>query len=265
MRKALGFISVAFKTNNVYRAKIYLSLTSSFMFLLVQYFFWKALYTPSENHHLITFESMVTYLVLARCVSILFLDLGYMHAIREDIRSGDIINHLTRPYNYMFRYMSEVLGRYLSSLLFVIVPMFLLCVLLFNFTPPKSVESLLAGILFLGLSFIIYFLINFIIGLSIFWIQDSNGLIPIIAWSIYEVASGSLIPLWYFPEAAKIILNFLPFKFSVDVPIKIYLGQLSAGQISYNVLHAFLWIVVLYALQSFIWKKALQKLNIQGG
>lgn len=265
MTTVVAFFIASFKKSIAYRAKIFFQIFYELVLLMVQIYFWKALYATSVNSLAFSFREMLSYLILSRCISVLILDVSYLDSIRNDIRSGEIVNHLTKPYNYMLMYISEVIGRYAASFVFAILPMLLICSLVFHLIAPINLMSLVVSLVLLVLSFAIYFCLNFILGLSIFWVKDSNSLIPIITWSFYEIASGAIVPLQYFPSWIQSILSAMPFKFSVDIPLSIYLGKISLNEGCSYMFQALLWVIILYGFQAIMWKKALRKLTVQGG
>ncbi len=266
MRKIFGFIIISFKKNTQYKKGIIFKIISSFIYLVIQIYFWKMIYSNQNNNLSMVYTRMVSYLVISQCISLLVFNCDYLYYIKIDIREGRIINHLVRPYDYMLRYMFESIGKYMVTFLFTLLPMFLMSILFFDLTPPGSVKALCFTIIFTALSFFIYFLMNFILGLTMFWILDMNGLIPIITNCVFQVCSGALFPLVYYPGFIRKIIYILPFRFSADIPVNIYLGNItSMNEILGYLLLLMVWVCILYAIKTILWKKALRKLCIQGG
>lgn len=266
MNKIYGFAALAFKRNLQYKASIVFRFISSFLYLVIQIYFWKMIYSNQSNELVMSYTQMVSYIIISQSIGPLVFNTEYLYSIKRDLREGRIINHLVRPYNYMLRYMSESIGKYFCSLLVTVVPMFLLCGLCFHIVPPINAAAFILSVIFALLSFLVYFLMNFILGLTMFWVLDMNGLIPIITGCIFQICSGAILPLAYYPGVLRKIMYFLPFRFGADVPFNIYIGNISNVRdiLSYIVLLLF-WIAVLYCAEQIVWKKALRKLCIQGG
>ena len=74
-----------------------------------------------------------------------------------------------------------------------------------------------------------------------------------------------MIPLWFMPEGVKRVLEFLPFSSIYFTPVQIYLGQLTYGEIALKCGIQILWIVLIYLLGDFLWRKGQKKLIVQGG
>jgi ABC-2 type transport system permease protein len=80
--------------------------------------------------------------------------------------------------------------------------------------------------------------------------------------------SGASIPLAFFPEKARLVLSYLPFRAVYDIPLSILLGksgsdtweglaQLFALQI--------VWMVVLTLAGNLFWNQAVKKVTVNGG
>lgn len=266
MDKFSAFVSVSFRRSLQYKVSIIFRIFSSFIYLTIQVFFWKVIYSNGGNKMAMPYSQMISYLIISQSIGLLVFNTDYLHYIKGDIREGRIINHLVRPYDYMFRYLCENIGKYFSSLLLTVIPMLVLCILFFHITPPANAHSLVVACMFALLSFIVYFLMNFILGLTMFWVLDMNGLIPIITGCVFQICSGAILPLVYYPAVIRKIIYCLPFRFSADVPFNIYIGNLSNTRdiIGYIILLIF-WIGFLFLIERIIWKRALKKLCVQGG
>ncbi len=266
MKQLYGFAELSFKRNLQYKASIIFRLISSFLYLVIQIFFWKMIYSNQSNEFVMSYSQMVSYIILSQSIGSLVFHTDYLYSIKQDLREGSIINHLVRPYNYMLRYMSESLGKYFVSFLVTVVPMLLLGGIFFHIVPPANAFALILSVMFAFLSFLIFFLVNFILGLTMFWVLDMNGLIPIITGCVFQICSGAILPLDYYPGVLRRLMYFLPFRFGADVPFNIYIGNISdMGDIHGYMALLLFWIVVLYCIEQIVWRKALRKLCIQGG
>lgn len=67
--------------------------------------------------------------------------------------------------------------------------------------------------------------------------------------------TGQLIPISFFPEALREVFDFLPFSSMVYTPVMIYLGKYTGRTLGFMLLRQALWVVILYALGSLIWKR----------
>ena len=82
---------------------------------------------------------------------------------------------------------------------------------------------------------------------------------------IVNILSGTLLPLWFMPNALKKIIEFTPFESIYFTPVKIYLGELSGREIAISMAIQLVWIVLLWSVANIFWKKGVKKLVVQGG
>ena len=83
--------------------------------------------------------------------------------------------------------------------------------------------------------------------------------------ALLSFLTGQLIPLSFFPAAVQRIFDFLPFSSMVYTPVMIYLGKYTGSELGFVLLRQAVWILLLYALGSIIWKKVTKRLVVLGG
>ena len=83
--------------------------------------------------------------------------------------------------------------------------------------------------------------------------------------ALLSFVTGQLIPLSFFPGIAQKVFDFLPFSSMVYSPVMIYLDKYSYSELVFVLLRQVVWIVILYVLGSFIWKRVTKRLIVLGG
>ena len=79
---------------------------------------------------------------------------------------------------------------------------------------------------------------------------------------LFNLASGALLPLSFYPDTVEHLLKFLPYNYAVNVPVSILLGQESDGQaLALQVL----WIPILICFIAILWTQAKRRITIFGG
>jgi len=133
-----------------------------------------------------------------------------------------------------------------------------------SWRPPAGLEAAalfaLSMILLVGLSSAFVMLINLCIAATL-TDRGINTLVP----PFVILLSGSLLPLPLFPDWARTALFLQPFAGLVDIPFRIYFGQLSgAGAWAGLGLQTF-WTVVLVAGGRMWMNRVMAGLQVQGG
>jgi len=80
-----------------------------------------------------------------------------------------------------------------------------------------------------------------------------------------EFFSGHTIPIPLMPEWLQNICIMLPFRWTVDFPLRIYSGNIGVSDAVVGVAVQSAWILVLVLLGAFIMKKVTRLSVIQGG
>src|SRR5262249_41159025 len=136
--------------------------------------------------------------------------------VDEDVRTGALTLQLVRPLAYpMYRLwttMGERVVRFAVNGLAASVVAWVLVGPI-----PWNPLGLLALLVSLPLALAIDFLGNFLIGLGAFWLEDTSGLVLIYS-RVTMILGGMLIPLEFFPDAVRPIMQALPFASMVYGP-----------------------------------------------
>ena len=86
-----------------------------------------------------------------------------------------------------------------------------------------------------------------------------------VAVSAVEMLAGSIIPLPFFPDSVRTVLELLPFASMQNVPLRIYSGDLAdEAAVSALALQVF-WLAVLVLLGKLLMRRAEKKITVQGG
>lgn len=259
----IELIKKSFFQQKVYRVNTFFELLNSVIILLVTTNIWQALF---QNRYVIdgvTFDSMVSYVIWVQVIKIL-IKLPVSTYVGQRITTGAVSIDLIRPVGLKFCAVSDSLGKMLYSFIFVAVPMLVIGYLFWNVTFPSSVLLWVQFLVILIGSIILYVTLEYIMGLTTFWTKTTFHIQWIIE-SFFTLFSGIHIPLWFYPESIKAIANLLPFRFFAYEPVNILLGNVSSKEFTSVAIMQFIWIIVMFAIERYIWKHAQMVISIQGG
>lgn len=86
-----------------------------------------------------------------------------------------------------------------------------------------------------------------------------------VALSLTELLSGSLIPLPFFPDSIRKILDWTPFASMQNLPFRIYSGNIAGIEIAQGIGLQIFWVLTLILFGKLWMDYALQKVIVQGG
>jgi ABC-2 type transport system permease protein len=263
IKKYLILTSQSLQMAMAYRGRLFLSLLSGLIQVLVLYYIWKVVFTRQVEIHGFTLSSMVTYIFISYAVRNLY-SFYTETAISRTIRDGSVALELIKPLNYQLARFFESLGSVLVEGLLTGALVLVLGFGLFRITAPPNLAAGGLFVISLGLSLLVNFALSYMVGLVSFWTTSLFGIINSKRF-IMDFFSGGLVPLTFFPGWLQGVTLALPFYSVVHVPVSIYLGRL-AGEEAYDaILQQAIWAAVLWGLGHLMWAQASKKITIYGG
>jgi ABC-2 type transport system permease protein len=166
-----------------------------------------------------------------------------------------------KPVDYFGYWLSQDLGRATCHVVTRFVPTFLIGALLYDVVTPEEPARWLLFAASVTLGVVVSFAFRFMLNAAAFWMTDIAG-IRAMSLAGTTFLSGLLVPLTFMPPWLKTIVDLLPFRTFVMVPIEVFLGHGSAARALG--LQAF-WAVALSGLALLVLRRAVRKVVIQGG
>jgi ABC-2 type transport system permease protein len=249
-----------------YRFEVWIGMVGDIIMLAASVYIWKAAYgtgSLGSGASLVGLESMVTYTVISVLLASVF-QTGVQNTIYSQVREGNIALDFMRPLPLLGIYLSDDLGSMVSALVNKAVPLLVAAVLLFGFPLPAGVGAFAGFLVSCLLSFAILWLMSAMVGLVSFWVAELGNL-GMVKDAIVRILSGSLVPLWFFPGSVQRVSEWLPFQYTYQTPIGIYIGIMPVGDAVKAIGIQAIWVVILTLLLMWIWKNARGKVMVQGG
>lgn len=260
----IGYIWIAFKDSIHYRADVVTRVGMGFLrgFALIS--IWMTI-VKSNSSTLDKESSMsiLAYMVIISCLNILYANIPE-GIITNKVRNGDISRELSYPVSFIATISFRMIGKLLASILFGVIPNFIFLSTIFNIRFDLSLVNILSGFSLLSMGIIIALLINLIIDQCSFWLLETFFL-RYVRFAIFSFFSGSLVPLWLYPQWVSKIIDVLPFKFLYGVPVEIITGRYKLDEISYAFINSLFWVIVLYKISKIMWNRGVSKVEIMGG
>lgn len=226
-------------------------------------YFWIAAYKDVDFVFDVNKKNMLTYTTISILMSNM-LSIGIQYTILEDIRSGNISFSLLRPANTFLLYFSKDIGELFVSIFQKNIPLLLISCVFFGLPLPASSFHFIFFLFSFVCSFLINWLLAALMGLLAFKTL-SIGPLMAVKGNLLKLLSGSIVPLWFFPNTFQKVLEFLPFVSIYQFPLGIYIGKYSISESIYKIIFQILWTVALYIVFLCCKKKIQNILLIQGG
>lgn len=264
----LPFLENQFKRNLAYKGSFYLMMICSIFGPFISYYLWMAIYGSSPSGMLggLTQAEMVVYIFMTYVTSSIVM-IGISDDVSDDVMEGSVVMTLIKPIDYRMSLVSKAIGtamyRFLAPSIFVWIGLeiYKATALGLGITPLKNI---LLYMLSMVMSFFLYAFFDFCFGMVAFVTTYMFGM-NMAKEAILSFLSGQLIPISFFPEAFQRVFDFLPFSSMIYTPVMVYLGKYTGTELVFVLGRQFIWIVLLYALGTFLWSKITKRLIVLGG
>ena len=235
------------------------------LFMLVYVYLWKALYTGQTSVEGYDLNKILTYIVVSQTLLTFTFTLRVARIIEEKVRTGEVVTDLMKPVDFQLMILATAAGTSSHTVLFNMLPKFLLFYGAFGLSLPSSLLALSLFIVSVVLGYIILFSIEFIIGIFAFWLVEIRGIYFLVIWGLSMLFSGYFLPLEFYPAFLARVAAVLPFRAIIYFPTAIYTGQLIEEGLVTALLIQLTWVAALMGIGRVAYRAAFRKLVIQGG
>ena len=263
MKKYLFIFKSELMSNLQYVFNIIAGFIGYFILLFIFLNLWQYIYSdPNEVINGYTMNQMIWYVIITEILWGILGGSKLCKKISNDVRGGNIAYNINKPYNYIGYSLASHLGTaFIRAITYIILGMITGFIFLGSF-PNLNILSILAVLLTGILATIISSLLIIFIGLFSFIIEDSNPFYWLYSKLILVV--GTLFPIEYFPSFIQPIIKFSPVYVVCYGPAKLFVN-FSLNEFVSIILAQIIYVGITYGLCTFLYKKGVKNLNVNGG
>ena len=248
-----------------FRMSFLIMVLGNLLYLTVTYYLWKAIYASVGNEVVngMTFNDTLIYLVLATALYG-FMELYLVWDIGRSIQSGKIVLELLKPMPYRRYLFWSCSGTFVTQFFFTFLPTFIVVTIVTHGAVPLGI-NLVWFALSVVLAVAVNFSIDFIIGTVCLYTESIWG-INIMKQVVVLLLSGATIPLAFFPDKLRTVVNFLPFQSIYNAPLSLLLNPHPDMQTVCTTLGLQLfWAAALTLLSVAFWNRSVRQITVNGG
>ncbi len=252
-----------FLSSIAYRFEVLTSALTHLVLLVAAVFLWKIAYRGVPEAAGVNEKQMIAYTIVSMLLMTLFTN--HVHfTIHNRVRDGSIAVDFLRPLQLLGFFFAEDLGASLSAFFNKVLPLLLFATIFFFAPLPTNPLALLLFIPSIILSYGILWLLSALVGLISFWVLDL-GNFGGVKDALVRALSGSLLPIWFFPPWLAKISAYLPFQYTYQTPLGIFIGRTDPGEALHAMFIQTAWLLTLFLLLIWVWSRARKKILVQGG
>lgn len=263
MRVYLAAMGMSYRRYRQYGTANLAGLLTNGFFAVLRSYVFIALFQTRPAVEGYDLPDALTYVWLTQAL-IMPVYLWGWQEIALTIRSGDVVSDLAKPFNYFGFWLSRDLGRAGYHLLFRWLPTVLLGLALFRIRLPRDPGTWALFAASLTLAIVLSFCLRFTINIAAFWMTDIRGINGIVLLFV-NFLSGFLVPLAFFPPAARTVAEALPFAGIIATPLTVFLEQARGLDALALLARQALWALVFVAAAQLALAAATRKVVVQGG
>ena len=257
----LEIARISARTVSAYRFGYLTSLISLGLQLFMLRAVWMAIYDGRDAINGIPAETQIVFISIAMLQRLL-LQMFIDWTMQGQVTSGQVALDLIRPLGFIQQMIARQVGRTFGQLPFVLI-MIPFALLIGSLRMP-DVSNILPYVASLVLAYGVSLLTFLLIGMMAFWIMHVNA-IRVMFHLLTDFLGGVMIPLWFMPDALRFVLELLPFQAILFLPASIYAGEVTGTGLIQPFLVQLVWIGLLWMILTIVWRKAQQRIVIQGG
>ena len=246
-----------------YKFDVYGNIIMQTIIMIATAFFWKALFKNAESMGGVSVDTMLTYTVISSMISVVLIT-NVEWRITESVQTGAIAIDLMRPVNIFGVFFAENLGSVTALFFQNLLPIFIIGSLFIKLPAPRSAFEFMLFLISLVLAFFINWYLSVIFGMFSFKVIEMSALIQV-KKHLVRLLSGSMIPLWFFPNWLRSVLEILPFPYIYQLPLSIYVGHYTSESLVRGLIIQILWVMVLFLIETRLEKQAIKHVMVQGG
>lgn len=246
-----------------YEFTVYGNIIMQTIIMITSAYFWRALYKNKDMVAGVGVDSMLTYVIMSSLLSVLLFT-NVERRIQGSVEKGTVAVDMMKPVNLFGIYFAEDAGSIIALIFQNMLPVFIIGSLMIRRPVMEDVTLLPLFLLSVLASIVINWLIAALFGMIAFTAINIDALVQV-KKHLLRLLSGSIIPLWFFPDGVRKVLEAFPFVYIYQPPLSIYIGKGSVEEHIAQMKIQVLWGIVLGSLFIMASRRATKKVMVQGG
>ncbi|MHB1484214.1 MAG: ABC transporter permease [Saccharofermentanales bacterium] len=267
MRKYLAVFRMRLISGMQYRVAAWAGVCTQFFWGFLYIMIYTAFYKSSSAEPPMPYSQLVSYIWLQQAFLAIIMLWWQDNELLSNITSGNIAYELCRPYDLFTFWISRLLAMRVSNVMLRCLPILLIAFILpkpYGISLPPDISAFLMFVLSLSLALVLVIAISMFIYILTFITLSPVGSRLIIGVAA-EFLAGSVIPIPLMPKTLQNILNWFPFRYTADLPFRIFSGNIGYSEAISGMLIQLTWIAALLFAGSMAFKKIMRRVVIQGG
>jgi len=267
MRKYLAMFRIRFINALQYRAAALAGMVTQFAWGFMEIFAFAAFYRANPSAFPMEFSQTVSYIWMQQAFLALFMMWFWENDIANAITEGSIAYEMVRPVDLYGRWYCQAVANRLARAVLRCAPILIVAFAVpepYRMTLPPNMAQLFLFLVSVFLSLGVVVAFSMLLYISLFYTLSPMGMRLIVA-VVSDFLAGATVPLPFFPEPVRTVVELLPFASMQNMPLRIYSGNIVGTDALRGIALQVFWLVALVCVGRLMMDRALRKVVVQGG
>ncbi|MCL1863675.1 MAG: ABC transporter permease [Defluviitaleaceae bacterium] len=267
MRPFFALFRIRFANSLQYRVAAIAGLATQFAWGFMYILAFRAFYAENPAAFPMTMEQTISYIWLQQAFVALFFIWFWESSIIESVESGSIAYEMVRPIDLYGKWVVTAAATRISRCILRATPILAIALILpVQFRLSADMGPAAAGLFLVSvtLSLGVVLAFSMLVYMSAFYTINSMGVRIMVAVGA-DFLAGGYIPIPFFPEILRRIVEHSPFGAMQNMPLLIFSGYLRGADLARGMSLQIFWLVALVLMGRAIMTRALRRVVTQGG
>lgn len=267
MIKYSSFFALRFSMGLQYRAAALAGVATQFAWGFMEIMVYIAFYHTGADSFPMTMQATASYIWLQQSFLMLFMSWLVESEIMDAIQNGGVAYELCRPIDLYDMWFSRTMANRFSAAVLRCLPILVVAFLVpapYGLVLPANVGTFILFLISMCLAFLVTVALCMLVYVLTFFTLSPKGL-QIFSVTVIDFLSGGVIPIPFFPDGIRKVLELLPFGSMQNIPFRVYSGDIDGGEwLKAATIQAF-WFLVITAVGKILCRVAIRRVRVQGG
>jgi len=262
----LSLFRIRFINSLQYRLAAYAGVATQFAWGFMTLLQFGAFYSAGGEFPM-EYSQLSSYVWLQQAFLALFMAWFFDNEIFALITGGNIAYELARPVDLYTMWFTKNAAIRCSKALLRFIPILAVSVFLpapYGLSLPASLPAFIMFCVTMVLALCVVVAFVMLVYIATFYTMNPLG-VRLIALSATDFLTGALIPLPFFPDRLRKIIELTPFASMQNLPLRIYCGNIAGAELWHSVGLQVFWLAALVVFGRMWMNAALRRVVVQGG
>lgn len=267
MKKYIAFFRLRFAMGLQYRSAALAGMVTQFVWGAMEILVFHAFHETGADAFPMSLSATASYVWMQQAFLAFFMVYFMENELFDAIKDGNIAYELCRPVHIYDMWFARSIANRASRAALRCAPILLVAAFLpkpYGISAPADLKHFLLFLLtmFLGILAVVAFCM-IVYGLTFFTFSPEG--LRIFFYSVTEFFTGAVIPLPFFPDPIRRIMEYLPFAAMQNVPLRIYSGSMTDAEMLRAAGLQVFWLIVMILFGRLLFSCAERRVTVQGG